>query len=591
MLTLLLASALAGCFGDAGDQQPLQPEPQPSRGGFSDTDVFPGEYVFKDAYPQVLSPGSLEILDPEVVHLTSDADGVQIEVGFFRPDTSDPVPVIVFASPYIYTGMSPPSELAGQGEYRRLVLNYVPLGYAVAFVPVRGTSDAGGCMDLMGPLERADLDQAITWLGEADWSNGNTAIIGLSYSGSTAWEVAATGNPHLKTIVTVSGVNDWFHLIYKNGTSEERGWGSIVSSYYDDGFADYNPADGTRSPQHTALSVACPVAAEGLAASQYSLSTGERDPRGFWDERNQRPGVEQNYNGSIFVIQGLQDRNVDPSNAYPWVNQLAAQGIPVKHLLGQWAHEFPDRPGEDGNIKRPDTAELFLHWFEYWLKGDTSVDLGPVAQIEDNQGTWRSESAWPPIDAIDTPLYLTPAGALAENSSAQTGEHLVAISGHEWSPVGAGVDEQCTSCATFTSPMFDQETRIAGVPRVPVTVVPTGTVGSLAASLFIKTSNERMLVGGGAINLRFAHGGETGQDLTPGQPILAKLVLEPLDIVIPPGSQLEILFHQGAYTDHLPVVPTAPVYLQSGAEQSALVVETFYRDENDLFVPPTPRIE
>ena len=559
-------------------------------GGFSQTDVFLGEYVVKDSYPQVLVPGSLDILDPEVVYLTSRADGADIEIGFFRPATTDQVPVIVFASPYIYSGMSPPSDLMNQGEYRRLVLNYVPHGYAVAFVPVRGTSDAGGCMDLMGPLERADLDQAITWLGEADWSNGNTAIIGLSYSGSTAWQVAATGNPHLKTIVTVSGVNDWFHLIYKNGTSEERGWGSIVSSYYTD-FGDYNPATGTRSPTNTATAVACPTVAQGIAASEYSLATGERDPNGFWDDRNQRPGVEANYNGSIFVIQGLLDRNVDPSNAYPWVNQLESRGIVVKHLLGQWGHEFPDRPDANGNVLRPDTAEIFLHWFDYWLKDNNGSDLGPVAQVQDNRGHWRSEDAWPPTDAAEKTLYLTPEGRLAANASSQTGQHLIAISGHEWFPTSAGgLDEQCLSCATFTSDVFDQETRVAGVPRVPVTVVPTTTAGSIAASLYIVQGSDREAVGGGAINLRFADGGETPRDLTPGQAVVAKMVLEPLDIVVPSGAQLELLFHQGSYTDHLPVVPTAPVYLQSGGEQSVLVLKTFRRDAADLFEPPVASI-
>ncbi|HWL65024.1 MAG TPA: CocE/NonD family hydrolase, partial [Actinomycetota bacterium] len=52
-----------------------------------------------------------------------------------------------------------------------LTENFIPHGYAVAFLAIRGTADSGGCMNLMGSGERADIDQAITWLGDQGWSN------------------------------------------------------------------------------------------------------------------------------------------------------------------------------------------------------------------------------------------------------------------------------------------------------------------------------------------------------------------------------------------------------------------------------------
>ena len=45
-----------------------------------------------------------------------------------------------------------------------------------------------------------------TWLGTQPWSNGKVGMIGKSYDGSTPWQAATFGNPHLATIVPMSGL-------------------------------------------------------------------------------------------------------------------------------------------------------------------------------------------------------------------------------------------------------------------------------------------------------------------------------------------------------------------------------------------------
>ena len=52
--------------------------------------------------------------------------------------------------------------------------------------------------------------------------------------------------------------------------------------------------------------------------------------------------VRQNYNGSIYIIQGMQDWNVDPHMAFPAHQIVEAAGID-KTLAGQWAHDYQDR--------------------------------------------------------------------------------------------------------------------------------------------------------------------------------------------------------------------------------------------------------
>ena len=60
--------------------------------------------------------------------------------------------------------------------------NFVTHGYTVAYVPTRGAGGTDSCADLMGPKERSDLDQAVTWLGSQEWSNGSVGM-----TGAAAW--------------------------------------------------------------------------------------------------------------------------------------------------------------------------------------------------------------------------------------------------------------------------------------------------------------------------------------------------------------------------------------------------------------------
>lgn len=548
--------------------------------GFSSVHVFPGEYAVKGDFARVLVEGTLKALPQEVAKFESAYDGAGIEVGVVRPDTEVPVPVIAFASPYILSLDS----VDFNDRLARLVENFVPHGYAVALVPVRGTANMGSCMDLMGPAERADLDQAITWLGEQEWSNGSVGMIGVSYDGSTPWEVAGTGNPYLKTIVPISGVNDIYHLMFRNGTNELRGPLVLNALYYQYGFVENNPTNG-RSAENTATGVVCPESLTGLAASVHAAATGERDPLGFWEARNSRPGVESNYEGSIFHVQGLQDWNVDPMHNIPWVLDLEAKGLTVKHLYGQWAHAWPDSNAENSPHARWDWAEILLRWFDRELKG-LDVDVGPRVQVEDSSGAWRSEDTWPPADAVPTVFRLGGDGKLAGGDDAAAGSFTITPQcayGLDVPPPRLPVG----TCAGFVSAPFDTEFRFAGMPTLPLTITPLGAGGHVAAMLYVVDGVEMTRVGWGQIDLRFANGGETMTPVIPGEPIVARLQLEPLDVVVPAGATLALLLHQGTYGDHLPSVPTFPLQVEVGSgTESALTVLAFQRGEEAYFVPP-----
>jgi putative CocE/NonD family hydrolase len=582
LLALLL---LAGCSSKpAAVPAPAAPA---AVGGFSHTAVFTGDYSHK-GLGHVLQEGPYAIGKASVTLLPSALDGADIEVGVILPDVpaGTRVPVIAIASPY-NSPLTP--DTVKDSDYQGTIEDFVPHGYAYATISARGTAGSGGCMDLLGPLERADLDQAVTWLGTQDWSNGNVGLFGISYDGSTPWQVAAAGNPHLKTIVPNEGITDYFQLDYRNGTANSFGWGTELSGYY---LLPFGFGTISRSPAHQAEAADCPAMAETAQAQFHAAVVGNHDALGFWDARDLRPLVLQNYNGSVFAVQGFKDDNVDPAQVTPLVNQLEAKGLAVKQLWGQWYHRIPGGTGDEAS-QRWDWNEMLLRWFDYWLKGDTSVDLGPRAEAMDALGQWRQEDDWPPRDAAPVALQLGGDGRLV-SASAASGTMVVQPSvprdggGSTTADFWNDASLVCPQCPTFTTEPFASEFRFAGMPTVHVTVTPSGPAGYLAAHLFaVEPDGTAHLLGMGAgMNLLYADGGLDAQPLVPGMPVLAKMEMEPMDAVVPAGWRLSLVLHQGGFGSHLPPPDTMPVAVDLGGDLSVLTVQAFERPDPSVFFQP-----
>lgn len=550
---------------------------------------------------KVTTPGPFKALPQEVVEVPSSIDGRPQQIGFIRPDAPPGyrAPVIVHASSYHARDLKD-ADIASCARF--LTENFVQHGYAIALVPTRGVGDTDGCPNLFGPVERSDLNDVLNWLGTQPWSNGNVAMYGISYSGSTPWVAAATGNPHLKTIVPASGVNDLFDLAFAAGTLDSRFW-LFVPGYYDYyGPGQNNPVTSGRDPQRTLNAVTtCPDFDRGLQATAESTLSSERDAGGYWAERNLRPLVEQHYRGSVLLVQGMTDWNVRPAHTIPWAVSLQDRGIRVHQLLGQWNHEYPDT---ESAHTRWDWADRMLAWFDHELKGDAGASLGPAVEVEDSSGNWRRAASWPP--ANDRLLQLTAAGTLAPDAGEATATALLApdqrsryyylgqtVPQHDTDDppaVSGAIDEVCATCAVFRMPVAEQ-LRIAGLPELSLTVTPTGGSGHVTAFLYRRAADGLHRIGWGMSDLRFPagenSGDETGEEVVAGEPMTLRIQLEPLDAVVEPGEELVLILGQGR-TGQIPGQPPLPVQLASGAGQSTLSFAEVHPAADAFFAPPGP---
>lgn len=443
-----------------------------------------------------------------------------------------------------------------------LIDNLVPHGYAVAQISVFGTGDSGHCMDLMGTAEQLGLDAAVTWLGTQPWSNGNVALTGRSYDGTTPWEAAMFGNPHLASIVPISGLTSQFDLMYHNGSSEIRGPGVLYGLYA------AMTIDGDASDSQQAL---CPDYITGGPQGVKATVTGDPttvDP--YWSERMFLERALEKYDGSVFIVHGLQDWNVEPHMAFPAYNLFEAKGNEVRALLGQWAHMYPDRPSEHSGLNsgrgeeayphsvRYDFAQDLLEYFDYVLKG-TGPKPAHQVEVQDNQGFWRVEATWPPAGANITTISL--AGTASSD------------------PI---ISPACADgCATLAIPRPGEgELRIAGLPHLDLSVVPTGQGGQIYALL---QTDAGMHLGHAIMDLRFADGRRSPSPVVPGVAMDVRLEFEPMDVLVPVGVELELVL---APIGEDYISPTVTNPIQVDLELSQLELPLVNPAPSQFFTPP-----
>ena len=583
VMFLFTTSMFAGCFGE---QEIITDEAEPLYDVYPDPEQRTGiDYDDSDIYARVTENGSYAIdavrsVYVEVPTITA-ADGgsgvtgdAEVHLGLWLPviegcdyeseslEEACQVPVIAEVGPYYDDGdvdaLTPADRLG-----KMLIENYVPHGYGVAQVSVFGTGESNHCMDLMGTDEQRGIDAAVTWLGTQSWSNGNVGLIGKSYDGSTPWQAATFGNPHLATIVPMSGLIGVHELMWRNGSMEARGMimhNGVYGSFGIDGDAE--------DPQNMCEGYAAGYA-NGPAAY---LSGGMVDYAGntYWTERSFLDRVVENYNGSVYIIQGMQDWNVDPHMAFPTHQIVEDAGIEVKTLAGQWAHDYPDRSSGHSSLPsgkgleaypytlRWDWADEMLYWFDWYLKGEgRAPKLG--VEMQDNQGGWRFEATYPAEDTF----YLEVGGA-------------------DMNPSGASMISG-TETITLTYGPFESDTYIAGMPSFHIPVTPHTANGAHA---FLEMKDDSGLrLGHAVMDFRFADGGrDGGLALVAFSTVLGKMEFMPMDVFIEAGQSITITLTQTG-EDYVPSPASIGGYTVNWAG-ATMTLPIVNRTCDDLFQAP-----
>ena len=488
----------------------------------------------------------------------------QVSLAVWIPVMEDnmTVPVIAEFGPYFDEASVETGGIEEPGTWlgTMMIEQIIPHGFAFAQVSVMGTGRSNHCMDLMGTAEQLGVDAAVTWLGTQEWSNGNVGMIGKSYDGSTPWQAAMFGNEHLTTIVPISGLIGVMELMWRNGSSEARApimHNGVYGSYGLDGDLEDT---GNMCPDYIA----------GPATGGAAWAWGSEAAGDYWGERYFLDRVIDNYNGSVYLIQGMHDWNVDPHMAVPTINRLYDADIEAKGLFGQWDHDYPDRPqimfdrsgvGRGGEafpeMVRMDWMQDLLEWFTYYLKNEGPQPWLGV-EIQSNQGEWRFEDRYPMSETTEVIWELGSADLMSSGN-------------------GNAILPDASSGPVYLTPPLEEDLYFGGLPRLHVNVNTATLGGQIYALMEDCFEGTCIHIGHAIMDLRYHAGGSQVQTWTPVfEEITAVMEFFPMDVEVEAGHSIKLTLRS-----------TGEDYLPSAASTLVTVVDAGSTLQLDVFDPAT----
>lgn len=514
----------------------------------------------------------------EIVATRVAVNGVELAGDILLPDVPEGtrVPVVLWAHPYF--GQTYPDAASPDlrdGSYGLPVARLVEEGYAVAAFNVRGSGASTGCFEMFGPNEADDLALLVEWLAAQEWSNGRVGMAGLSYHGTTPWMAAVRQPPALKTIVVAGMVSD-LYTFYHTPQGAAFTIGPAFQAAFDALVSLAPPAVGLArggaAPDPTVVpGRACPEVARTVAALAQGGATDERDAD-YWTARRLIDGFP-NVTAAVYLTHGLQDQWGSGHQQQEDAVWATLPNAPKRMLVGQWAHEFPDR-----NTFRPDYAvtdweDRLVAWLDHWLKGTGEAPALGVVEYQDSTGAWRESAAWPPVEAREEALHLAggtlspvPGGAATTFRSVPDPLHA------ERGAAGAGgapgpVCAPATHAALLATEPLAEDVVLAGNPFALLRVTSDQPGGLLTLTL-LDLAPDFACVGGtprgaralvqGAADLRFHAGGYAGRGFPVGTPTDVRIDVTNLAEVVPAGHRLAVLVSHGdpALRASQPYAPT-----------------------------------
>lgn len=423
---------------------------------------------------------------------------------------ADKFPTITLFTPYYRRFRMAPGASGesnpNTGKFRDY---FVPRGYAVVVIDVRGTGASFGTRDsFRSPREREDSVEVVDWIIRQPWSDGAVGATGISYLGAAADFLASTGHPAVRAIAPLFSVWDTYTDNYFPGgiqlkaltesydrlmigmDHDQRHLLKTVVYYANPDFQGPQPVDEDPEgvlvgkaihehlgnfrqtefmPEFRFREEPLPYDATFSSASfsPYALSSGIRSDVAVMSVSGWMDGAGY-MNGAIARFLTLADN-------------------PRHLLLGPWDHGAridvsPWRTSEAASF--PWLAEL-LRFFDHYLLGmDNGLDReAPVHYFSLHAQAWRQAATWPPqeqnecffLGAAHTLTRRTAQTRDADVTAAQadtfqvdfstgTGhgtryERIAAINSTEYYPDWQGRTDRMLS---YTSPPLERDAELAG---------------------------------------------------------------------------------------------------------------------------------
>ncbi|GLS25106.1 hypothetical protein GCM10007877_08200 [Marinibactrum halimedae] len=392
-------------------------------------------------------------------------DGLELDANIFIPtgaSEEDKRPAIIFIN----------SWALNDNEYLAPAKRFAEKGYVVFSYTTRGFGCSEGKVSVVTDDDMSDLSSAVDYLDSLGFVDiDNIGASGISY-GSGISLVGLAKEPRIKTVAAMSTWDSIVDSIYKDNTTR-LAWGAVLVL---SGEVIGNLDNEVRKVYTSILT--------NKNIDYVREWSAKRSPRSYIDLINER-------NAPVFIANNYGDGLFPPNGAMALYSKLTTP----KHLeLNQGEHATGELDGLLGLDSFTWTnAE---NWFDYWLKGDTSLNIpNERVFIETDLNKKREVYSQLPDEIADTQtFYLTPSGLLRDGSLSEqpyqgreTSNRIMAgIDSGAWSgiPILASIfDGNLGEPVTmrrllfnslagqwYESPTLTQGMRIRGIPKLDLEV-------------------------------------------------------------------------------------------------------------------------
>ena len=497
-------------------------------------------------------------------------DGCRLSARIWKPQDAmqNPVPSILEFLPY----------RKRDGTTARDALThpyFAKRGYACVRVDMRGNGDSEGVMeDEYTQQELDDAFETIDWIATQPWCSGKVGMMGISWGGFNALQVAAMQPPALGAIITLCSTADRYadDIHYKGGCllNENLGWGSTMWAY------SSRPPDPDLVGEKWRDMWLKRLEAEPFLPVKW-LCHQTRDT--YW----QHGSVCEDYStikAATLAIGGWGD-------AYKNTVSHLVENLttPVKGIVGPWVHKYPHFAVPEPRIGFLQEA---LRWWDHWLKGqDTGVENDPAytAYLMDGvrpktfyperEGNWITEDNWPNGLSWQTNHFgeHNRLGIVADKLRAQIcSPQTCGINGGEYCAIWLGPElpgDQRTDdglSVLHTSDTLDASCDVVGAPKVKLALMSDQPKAQIAVRLnHIHPDGASTRITYGVLNLCHRTSHSEPQAIPKGEPIEVTVELDQIAYRVPAGHKISVAISTSYWPLLWPMPEAANLTLLSGS--------------------------
>lgn len=373
-------------------------------------------------------------------------DGVRLSTDLYFPESvGGKLPVIMMRSPYGKDGAYP---------YGGITPLLVQQGYIVAVQDARGRFESEGRYRAKD-ADRKDGYDTIEWLIDQPWSDGQVATFGCSYLGEVQLALAAAKHPNHVAMIPQAGTAAYDNIGRQFGSinggaielMETVGWfidnGSKVfhgppdgidrqewfqseqSKYFKTG--PTSPRDGLSTKEVMDIYESLPVVDilrnHGMPLTDYEHYVTNTPQSEYFDELDDMVRPDDTFDTPALYMDSWYDYG--PRNTLKLFNQMRTNApsqkardnqfviiAPSTHCSWVLATENTVVGERDLGDARKEFVDIYLKWYEYWLKGvDNGItDMPRVQYYLMGKNEWRSADNWPVEGTVLRNYYLDSGG-------------------------------------------------------------------------------------------------------------------------------------------------------------------------------------